>query len=87
MAISGCDTLRRLQALRWKDIDLERGRLNVFGTLTAVSDGVPVFGEPKTQHSRRTVGLSETAVEALERHRASQDERHARHSKVGHAVL
>jgi integrase len=56
-----------LQALRWKDVDLYRQRLRVTATLTAVKDGSPVFGEPKTQHSRRTIWLSSMATESLER--------------------
>jgi integrase len=63
-----------LQALRWKDVSLERRRLRVTATLTAVRNGAPVFGEPKTQHSRRTVWLSEMAAEALERHRSAQED-------------
>jgi integrase len=64
-----------LQALRWKDVDLDRQRVRVTATLTAIKDGAPVLGEPKTQHSRRTVWLTLTAVEAIERHRADQDAR------------
>jgi integrase len=64
-----------LQALRWKDVDLERYRLRVTATLTAVQDGKPVFGEPKTQHSRRTVRMPQMATAALERHQADQDAR------------
>ncbi|HLF07940.1 MAG TPA: site-specific integrase [Dehalococcoidia bacterium] len=62
-----------LQALRWKDVELERRRLRVVATLTTVTDGEPVFGEPKTQHSRRTVWLSEMAFEALEAHQDRQE--------------
>ena len=54
-------------------VDFERQRLRVAATLTTVKDGAPVFGEPKTQHSRRTAWLSTMAVDALERHRADQD--------------
>lgn len=62
-----------LQALRWSNVDLDRRQVRVIATLTAVKDGSPVFGEPKTQHSKRTVYLSEVAVEALEAHCAQQD--------------
>jgi integrase len=63
-----------LQALRWRDVDTERQRLRVSATLTAIEDGAPVFGEPKTQHSRRTVWLSGTAAHALDRHRSKQQD-------------
>ncbi len=43
-----------LLALRWEDVDLERGVLRVRGT--------------KTARSRRTVKLSQTALEALTSH-------------------
>lgn len=65
-----------LQALRWPNVDLARRRITVVATLTSVKDGSPVFGEPKTQHSRRTVWLSEMATESLKAHRLRQkDER------------
>lgn len=60
------------QALRWLHVDTERQRVRVVATLTTQKDGAPVFGEPKTQHSRRTVWLSALAADALERHREAQ---------------
>jgi integrase len=62
-----------LQALRWRDVALERHRLTVVATLTTIVDGEPVFGEPKTQHSKRTVWLGDTAVESLRAHRRRQE--------------
>jgi integrase len=44
--------------LRWDDVDLERGVVRVRGT--------------KTVRSRRTVKLSETALEALRSHLTRQ---------------
>ena len=70
--------LGELQALRWTDLDTQRQRVHVSRTLTAMVDGVPVFGEPKTQKSRRTVWLSAPAFEALERHRVDQDAQRGR---------
>jgi integrase len=67
--------LGELQALRWQDVDLMRRRLMVRRTLTAIRDGMPVFGEPKTKNSRRMVSLTEVAIAALERHRVDQDAR------------
>ena len=61
-----------LQALRWRDIDLAEGWLNVTATLLDVSDRSPVLGEPKTSNSRRQVQLSQLAVGSLRGHRAAQ---------------
>ena len=62
-----------LQALQWRNVDTNRKRVRVTATLNTIKKGIPIFGEPKTQHSRRTVWLSDLAVEALERHRGDQD--------------
>jgi integrase len=62
-----------LQALRWKDVDVDRRSLRVTATLITVKEGAPVLGEPKTQKSRRWVYLSELATEALNRHRSHQE--------------
>ena len=64
--------LGELQALCWREVDLERRRLRVTATLAGVADGKPVLAPPKTSRSRREVYLSEMAVEALQHHRAQQ---------------
>src|SRR5215217_6898673 len=63
-----------LFGLRWSDVDLEEGTLQVNRTLTQTKDG-PVFTVPKTLKSRRNVRLTNSAVEALKRHseRQAQD--------------
>jgi integrase len=53
--------------LKWDDIDLEVGTLQVRRTLTTAKGG-PVLSAPKTKGSRRTVRLSQTALEALTSH-------------------
>jgi integrase len=70
-----------LLALRWSDVDLERGTLRVTGTLTrtydrkdaARADGAArsrlEISEPKTRSSRRNVQLTSVAVRALRRRR------------------
>lgn len=60
-----------LLALRWREVDLDRGTLQVRGTLQRTSVGLEV-AEPKTARSRRRVALTVTAVEALKRHRLQQ---------------
>jgi integrase len=62
-------------ALRWRDVDLERGTLAVTGSLQRSSAGLTIT-EPKTARSRRLVVLSSLAVEALRRRQRRQvDER------------
>ena len=56
-----------LLGLKWDDIDLEVGTLQVRRTLTTAKGG-PVLSAPKTKGSRRTVKLSERALEALRSH-------------------
>lgn len=60
-----------LLALRWQDVDLEGGTLQVRGTLQRTPDGLAI-AEPKTSHSRRQVALTSMAVHALRRHRVVQ---------------
>jgi integrase len=56
-----------LLGLKWDDIDLEGGTLQVRLTLTTAK-GAPVLSAPKTKGSRRTVRLSQMALEALTSH-------------------
>jgi integrase len=62
-----------LAALRWEDVDLERGELTVARSLETTK-GTLTFREPKTKRSRRKVTLPAFAVEALLRHKAAQAE-------------
>jgi integrase len=56
-----------LIGLKWDDVDLEDGALQVRRTLTITKDG-PVFTSPKTAGSRRSVKLTRKAIEALKHH-------------------
>jgi integrase len=60
-----------LLALRWDDVDLERGVLRVRRTLTHAKKAF-VLGEPKTKNSRRTIRLTTHAVDALRAHLSHQ---------------
>jgi integrase len=60
-----------LLALKWDDLDLERGVLRVRRTLTQVDKGF-ALGEPKTKKSRRTIRLTASAVRALRDHLSRQ---------------
>lgn len=66
-----------LLALRWSDIDLDNRVIHVRRTLTWVKGGpdderknVPVFSDPKTDTSRRSIRLTHSAVTALQRQQA-----------------
>jgi integrase len=60
-----------LLGLRWSDVDLDRGVLHVTGNLSRGPNGLEVT-RPKTHRSRRPIRLSQTAVDALRRHKAAQ---------------
>jgi len=65
--------LRRgeLLAVRWRDIDLDRGILAVRQTLVD-RNGTLSFSSPKTHRSSRPVDLPESAIAALKAHRRTQ---------------
>jgi len=54
-----------LLGLQWRDVSFEAGTISIRRTLAAVKDREPVYHEPKTARSRRTVKLSATAMAAL----------------------
>lgn len=64
--------LGELQALRWRDVDLDGARLRVTATYQGMADGKLLLAEPKTARSRREVHLSALAVAALRRHHLAQ---------------
>lgn len=66
--------LRRgeLLGLRWSDVDLERGTIQVRQTIQRVRGQGLVPSETKSQRSRRLVVLPAFAVAALKRHKAQQ---------------
>ena len=68
-----CLGLRRgeLLGLRWADIDLDAGTLEVVQALQRVG-GELRFVRPKTEDSERTIPLPETCVEALRAHKERQ---------------
>ena len=55
-------------ALRWTDVDLERGAITVQRAVTRGEGGAAVLAEPKTAKSRRTVPLLGGLREELLRH-------------------
>ena len=57
--------------LRWSDVDLTAGRLNIRQTVLSVGGKVR-FSQPKTARGRRTIALDETTIGALVAHAARQ---------------
>jgi integrase len=62
-----------LLGLKWEDVDLENSLIRVRRTLIR-NRGRLLLGEPKTKRSRRTVRLTEAAVQALKEYLARQIE-------------
>jgi integrase len=61
-----------LLALRWEDVDLAAGTINVQRTLTTDAAGRRAVGPPKTASAARRIPLAPADVEALRAHRARQ---------------
>lgn len=62
-----------LLGLRWQDVDLERGTLQV-RTNVQETTGRYIIAETKTAYSRRNIALTQTAQQALRHHRIRQNE-------------
>lgn len=61
--------------LRWQDIDLPEGVLQIRRTLGYFAHHGFVEGEPKTKKSKHKITLPQFVIDALKRHRALQLER------------
>src|SRR5262245_16667938 len=61
-----------VMALRWTDIDLAAGSLQVRGSVYRERGRGLVIGPTKTRGSRRRIVLSPSAVQSLRRHRTRQ---------------
>lgn len=59
-------------ALKWSDVDLQKGAATVVRTLIWRQGGEWYFGEPKTARSRRTVPLPASILSALLEHKRRQ---------------
>lgn len=77
LAISTGMRQGELLGLKWADVDLDSGMIQVKATLQRTRDGF-AFLEPKTARSRRQVALTRAAVAALRRHKVSQLEERLR---------
>lgn len=60
-----------LLGLRWRDLDLDRGRASISQSLVSVAYALR-FGPPKSDRSRRAITLDGETVTALRDHRRAQ---------------
>ena len=78
-----------LLALRWQDVDLKTGQLSISRSVQCVN-GEYIFSQPKTEKSRRTIALPQSAVLLLKQLREVAEHTRARidpKSKVEDAEL
>ena len=64
--------LGEILALRWPDIDLQKGTLQIRRTVNYRGRSRFIEGEPKTEKSKRKIVLPQFVVETLKRHRMTQ---------------
>jgi len=72
MLTTGC-RWGELVGLRWEALDLERRELHVTSVLKEIKNK-RYLGSPKTPRSRRTIPLTQLAVDLLHRHKIAQAE-------------
>lgn len=77
VALASGARLGELLALRWQDVDTERGAIRITRTLTRTEHGMEI-GETKTASSRRTIPLGRAAMASLRTHRLAQAEERLR---------
>lgn len=63
--------------LRWQDVDLEANTLNIRQTLMHVRGEGYIWGEPKSEGSRRTIAVSPATMLLLRAHRERMEAEHA----------
>jgi integrase len=64
-----------LLALRWRDVDLDRGLVRVEQALEYTKAGGCRFKAPKTKHGRRTITIPPALISELRAHRRAHQER------------
>jgi integrase len=63
-----------LLGLKWDDVDMEAGTLQIRRTLSTATGKGFSFNAPKTAKGRRSIKLPETALSSLRRHREAQQQ-------------
>lgn len=66
-----------LMALRWEDVDWNGPSITI-NRAAAIVNGQVQFAAPKSEHSRRTIPLTQEAAAVLRRHRIAQAEQKLR---------
>jgi integrase len=61
-----------LLGLKWEDVDLEDGTVQIRRTLSTATGGGFSFSPPKTTKSRRSIKLPKSALSSLKRHHETQ---------------
>ncbi|MGH2370399.1 MAG: hypothetical protein ACRDI2_19660, partial [Chloroflexota bacterium] len=59
-------------ALTWRDADLDARQVVLARSLEKAANGTPIFSDPKTYASRRTIRIPAALVELLKAHRKAQ---------------
>lgn len=59
--------------LKWRDLDIEKGKINVVNTLIYDDEGFR-FNEPKTNSSKRQIAIDEFACDELRKYKLKQNE-------------
>ena len=62
--------------LKWQDVNLDEGWIQVVRNVTYSSGNGIVIGSPKTAHSRRMIPLLQSAVDLLKQHKADMQKRY-----------
>ena len=75
LALATGARLGELLALRWRDVELRRGVMQITRTARRFSGRGVIYSEPKTHRSRRPIALSSETTQILSEHRQSQVER------------
>jgi integrase len=60
-------------ALRWKDVDLDKGIIRIEQSVEQTKDGLRIKA-PKTRHGRRNISISPWLIAELRAHRTKQQE-------------
>lgn len=86
LAVSAGLRQGELLGLRWQDVDLGEagGTLSVRQQLSRSNQYGLRFTEPKSKKSRRSIRLTRTAVEGLQRHKVAQNEERLRIGALWH---
>lgn len=74
VAITTGARVGELLGISWSDVNLQTGKLQIRRALGRKAKIGLVFSEPKTQQSRRTIQLTDLAINALKNHQLRQQQ-------------